>query len=112
MKDATKTGEVDYKGMLFSFFVFVLANTCVFALLAVLWVWQYHINSDLSDSIDHVVVPFGWLAGFFIASFVALRRLFPKIMAIVLSLGSSLVLSGILFEVKTFILVPFYDPMF
>jgi hypothetical protein len=112
MKDAVEIGEVDYKGMLFSFVVFALANACVFACFAVLWVWQYHINSDLSDSIDHVVVPFGWLAGFFIASLLPLRRLFPKTKAILISLGSSIVLSGILFLVKTFILVPFYDPRF
>jgi hypothetical protein len=98
--------------MLFRFVSFVLANACVFVFFAVLWVWQYHINSDVSDRIDLVVVPYAWLAGFFAASFVTLGRMFPKLMTILISLGSSIVLSGVLFLVKTFVLAPFFDPMF
>jgi hypothetical protein len=112
MKTAVNIGEVDYKGTLFSLAAFTLANALVFICFAVLWIWEYHINANLSDSIDHVVVPFGWLAGFFIASFVPLRRFFPKIMGILISIGSSVVLSGILFLVVRLILAPFYDPMY
>ena len=112
MNDATKISEVDYKGSLLSFVAFALANACLFVLFCVLWVWQYHIRSDLSDTIDHIVVPFGWLCWFFSLHHLStLRRLFPKIMAILISLGSAVLLSGILFLVKSFILAPLYDPM-
>jgi hypothetical protein len=112
MKDSAKISEVNYKGTLFSFFLFMLANGCVFAFFAVLWVLQYHLDGNVSDWIDLIVVPYGWLAGFFIASFVTVRRSSPKFIAVLISVGSAVVLSGILFLVKIFLLVPFFDPMF
>jgi hypothetical protein len=111
MNDATKISEVDYKREVVSLISFLLGNALVFAFFAALWVWQYHIGRDVSARIDRVVVPFGWLAGFYTMSFVTLRRAFPKITSILMSIGCALLLSWILFLAICGLLAPFYDPM-
>jgi hypothetical protein len=111
MKEAAKIGEVDYKREVVSFISFLLGNAFLFAFFAALWVWQYCMTEHLSHLIDHVLVPFGWLAGFFTMSFATLRRAFPKITTILMSIGFALVLSWVLFLVIGGLLSPFYDPM-
>jgi hypothetical protein len=110
MNDAANIGEVDYKREVVSFISFLLGNVFLFAFFAALWVWQYHTGPDVSARIDRVVVPFGWLTACFTMSFATLRQAFPKITAILMSIGCALLLSWILFLVICGLLAPFYDP--
>jgi hypothetical protein len=89
---------------------YAVCNGLLFAAFSVLWVKQYHVTGDLSDRIDLVVVPWLWLAGFFIASFFAIRR--PRIIAILVSIASAVAFAAILFLFIHLVLVPMYDPMF
>jgi hypothetical protein len=89
---------------------FAVGNALLFAAFSVLWVKQYHMAPGVSDTIDHVVVPWLWLAGFFSVSFWAIRR--PLVYAILVSLGSAAALAGILFLFIHVLLVPSYDPWF
>jgi hypothetical protein len=88
---------------------FLVGNALLFAAFSVLWVRQYHMEPGLSDTIDGFVVPWLWLAGFFVVSFYAIR---PLSYAILASLGSAVVLAGTLFLFIHIVLVPVYDPMF
>jgi hypothetical protein len=89
---------------------FTTCNGLLFAAFSVLWVKQYHMSGNLSDTIDHLVVPWLWLASFFSASFFSIRR--PTIIAILVSIGSAVAFSGILFLFIHVVLVPKYDPWF
>ena len=89
---------------------FVAGNALLFTGFSVLWVKQYHMDHGLSDTIDHLLVPWLWLAGFFAVSFSAIRR--PLVYAVLVSLGTAAALSGILFLFVRIVLVPVYDPMF
>jgi hypothetical protein len=113
MKDAANTFvEVNYTRGLLRVVIFLLANVGVAVFFSALWVWQYHIDGHASDQIDDFVVPWGWLAAFFTASFVSMHRLFSNRRLIFFSLGWALLCSFFLFLVKTFVLVPLFDPMF
>jgi hypothetical protein len=97
-------------GIIARVFIFAAGNALLFTVFSVLWVRQYHMSADLSDMIDHIVVPWLWLACFFIASFLPLRR--PKVIAIPIAAISAVAFSGILYLFIHIVLAPFYDPMF
>jgi hypothetical protein len=88
----------------------ISANAFVFFTFSVLWVWQYHIDSSLSDKIDHVVVPWLWLGSFFLASLLTFGRL--SIMTVMKSLVCALVLAFFLWDFIHGVLVPIFDPWF
>lgn len=89
---------------------FGACNVLLFFGFSVLWVRQYHMSGNVSDTIDEIVVPWLWLAGFFVASFFTIRR--PLIIAIPVAVSSAVTFAGILFLFIHIILVPIYDPMF
>jgi hypothetical protein len=111
MKEAGQNLDVDYKRESLRLLGFVLGNAAVFLFFSLLWIWQYHINSSISDRIDAVVAPWGWLAGFFAATFFALRGVTSTVRLLFVSLGFSVLLSLVLFFVIHLVLAPHFDPM-
>jgi hypothetical protein len=89
---------------------FALCNAFVFAVFSVLWVKQYHMPSSSSDAIDEIVVPWGWLACFFIASFSTLRGRMRR--SALISAASAIVFASALFLFVHIVLAPIYDPWF
>ena len=102
------TGEINYHKTLLGLVVFALANAGVAIGFGVLWVWQYQTTPALSDHIDSIVVPWLWLAGFFFASFVSLRRITSKVAG--MSVVCSLAFSFLLWTTINFVLRPLFDP--
>ena len=86
---------------------FALCNALVFAAFSALWVAEYHVSN--SDKIDHIVVPWLWLACFFIASFCTLRV--RMLQSVLISFVSALVFAGILLLFVHIVLAPMFDPM-
>jgi hypothetical protein len=76
---------------------FALWNGLVFTVFSVLWVKQYYhwAETPYSDAIARVVVPWGWLACFFIASFFTLRgRMFRSVL---ISIASAVAFASVLY---------------
>ena len=103
------TGSGETRDLLVRAGGFALFNALLFAAFSVLWVKQYHWRPAVSDTVDHLMVPWLWLLGFFTASLCAIRR--PLKFAILVSLGSAVVFAGLLFLFIHVVLVPHYDPM-
>jgi len=99
--------EKNIKGCIISF---AICNALVFAGFSVLWTWQYHLNSDLSDKIDRVVVPWMWFVGIFVVSFSTLKGHFLK--AGLLSFVSAIVFSFVLLIFVNIVLAAIFDPWF
>jgi hypothetical protein len=112
MQEETRIIDVNYKKELLKSLAFVLANGCVAVTFSVLWIWQYHIDSNLSDHIDEIVVPWVWIICFFTASFLPLRGAASQKKALIASIGFSLLFSFLLFLTVHFVIVPFFDPHF
>ena len=112
--DAYFTGQAvsgqDGKATIRRWVYLISANSFVFFAFSVLWVWQYHIDSSLSDKIDHVVVPWLWLASFFLASILTFGGL--SIKTAMKSLVCALVLAFFLWDFIHGVLVPIFDPWF
>jgi hypothetical protein len=87
---------------------FFIGNALVFVGFSALWAWEYRVEGDLSDKIDHVVVPWLWLLGFFVVSISTLNKTLLKTTLISLScaIGFSLILLIFVKTVVTF----FFDP--
>ncbi len=74
-----------------------------------LWVIDHVYYSNVIDCIVRVV-PWGWLAGFFIFSFCHVRG--RVALPIVFSAYLAVIFSGLLFLFTHLFLAPFYDPWF
>lgn len=82
---------------------FALCNGILFAAFSVLWVMDY-------DLINNIVVPWGWLAGFFIVSFCHVRG--RVALPIVFSAYLAVLFSALLCFFVILFLAPIYDPWF
>jgi hypothetical protein len=98
--------EFSYSRTLVRTACFGLCNAVAAASFCVLWVWEYHIEPDLSRQIDVVVVPWLWLGGFFLASYVAMRG--PK--AVRASIICAVVFTFFLWLIISIVLPPLFDP--
>jgi hypothetical protein len=87
---------------------FASANTSVLVVFCVLYVWQFHMQGPLSDKIDRVVIPWGWLACFFVASFCTIPGM--TLRSALKALGLSVVFSGLLFLASCVLLRTIFDP--
>ena len=106
----TNVVVVDYRTGLARLSAFIFSNVGLAITFCLLWIWQYRINFKLSDDIDLIVVPWLWLAGFFTASFLSIRRSVSR--PIVVSIFSAIAFSLFLWLTTHIILAPFFDPMF
>jgi hypothetical protein len=70
---------------------FLLANLCVFLFFCCWVVVEPHMNDLTADKIDNIIVPWGWLAGFFLASLLTLQRLGSKATVIFASFAFSII---------------------
>ena len=87
---------------------FALCNGILFAAFSVLWVMGYH--TEFPSVVEYIVVPWGWLAGFFIASFYHVRG--HVALPTVLLAYLAFIFSGLLFFFIVVFLAPIYDPWF
>lgn len=87
---------------------FALSNGILFAAFSLLWIAEYHTRGLYV--IDRLVVPWGWLAGFFAVSYYNVRR--HVALPSVFSAYLSMMLTGLLFCFIFLFLMPIYDPWY
>jgi len=88
--------------------LFLASNALVIFAFTVLWCLQGRMSEHLSKMIDRVCMPWGWLIGFYAASFFPLQKILSLPKAAIVSLVSACVIS--FFE---WIFVQYlFDPMF
>jgi hypothetical protein len=111
MNEAHKLLEEDDKRTLLAMVLFMAANAVVFISFSGLWAWEYHFSAHLSDLIDHITVPWGWLGCFFVVSISTVRRVWPRtFIRCVFSAVTAAVLSFYLWIFINTMLAPLCDP--
>jgi hypothetical protein len=91
--------------------MFAVGNAAVALFFATLWVAQYHMNPNLSDSIDFFVVPWLWIGCFFMVTYFIFRRSFSRKKRVALCTACALGFSFLLWFLIMIALVPMFDPM-
>jgi hypothetical protein len=85
-----------------------ICNLLLLIAFTALYWYQGRLTETVSKKIDLFVLPCGWLVGFFAATFVGLRKVFPLPILIIASLACSFVFSFLLL----FVIGLLFDPMF
>jgi hypothetical protein len=88
--------------------LFALANVFVFVCFSVLYACQFHMPDPISEKIDRIAIPWGWMVCFFVASFSTLPGLTVK--SAFISLCSSLGFTVILYFFDCMVLRLIFDP--
>jgi len=87
---------------------FSLSTGILFAAFSLWWIAGYHVRN--LDALDHLVVPWGWLIGFFAVSYFHTRN--HVALPAVFSAYLSVMFSGLLFLFILLFLMPFFDPWY
>jgi hypothetical protein len=86
---------------------FILYNALVALPFYGLWIWQYHMSSDLCDRIDDFA-PWAWFVAFWVASLFAFYKRFQK-KAVLVSFGGAAA-CWCAFNVLLVLSWPIFDP--
>jgi protein-S-isoprenylcysteine O-methyltransferase Ste14 len=89
---------------------FVLGNAGTAIGFAILFVWLYQTRTKLATQIDHIVVPYVWLVGFFAVSFISIRNGTSIFKAFAISIASCIFFSFLLLMIVSFVFMPRLDP--
>ena len=105
-------GELQYGKALLRCAVFLLSIVLLSVAFCVLWASQYDTSNRILAGFNHALAPWGWLAAYFMVCLVNLRGVFRLKRLLIASLTISLVLTGIVYWIVAFVLVPIFDPWF
>jgi hypothetical protein len=108
MDEATNKTTDEIRNANKSFVFCLLANFCLFICFCSWAAVEPHINPLMADKIDELLIPWGWLVGFFFVSILTLKEVGSQTRELFASIAISIIFAAFLFFAWATVLMPMF----